>query len=75
MIINDIIWMGDIADKVIRKHQVSLDEVEEVFFNNPAFKKAQRGRYNNEHLYYAFGQSDSGRYLLVVFIYKKIRMH
>jgi len=46
------------------KHGISLDEVEEVFFNRPLVRKGRDKRY------YAYGQSDSGKYIIVVFVYK-----
>lgn len=71
MYVRDIIWLDDVEDKLDYKHRVSRDEVEEVFYNRPKFRKAQRGKYAGEDLYYAYGRTDSGRYLFVVFIYKK----
>lgn len=73
MQINDIIWLESFADKIESKHDVSTEEVEEVFFNSPKYRKARRGRVKGEDLYYAYGQSDSGRYLFIVFIYKKTK--
>ena len=73
MYINDIIWLEDIIEKIYTKHSVTTYEVEEVFYNQPRYRKAQKGKIEGEDLYYAYGQTDSGRYLLVVFIYKKKR--
>ncbi len=52
------------------KHRVSTDEIRQVFANNPKRKFAQKGKVPGEDVYYAFGRSDDGRYLLVVFIWK-----
>ncbi|MCB0306329.1 MAG: BrnT family toxin [Calditrichaeota bacterium] len=71
MYIDDIIWLDDIIDKIEHKHRVLPEEVEEVFYNIPKYRKAQKGKYEGEYLYY--GRTDSGRYLLVVFIYKENR--
>jgi uncharacterized DUF497 family protein len=71
MYIDDIIWLDDVVDKIQYKHRVSPEEVEEVFYNIPKYRKAQKGKYEGEDLYYAYGRTDSGRYLLVIFIYKK----
>lgn len=73
MYIDDIIWLDDIVDKIEHKHRVLPEEVEEVFYNIPKYRKAQKGKYEGENLYYAYGRTDSGRYLLVVFIYKENR--
>lgn len=73
MYIDDIIWLDDIVDKIEHKHRVLPEEVEEVFYNIPKYRKAQKGKYEGEDLYYAYGRTDSGRYLLVVFIYKENR--
>ncbi|MEZ8217778.1 hypothetical protein B0813_001315 [Candidatus Fervidibacteria bacterium JGI MDM2 SSWTFF-3-K9] len=45
----------------IAKHSVSLEEVEKVFLNNkPHFRRHGK-------VFYAFGQTSSGRYLFIVF--------
>jgi uncharacterized DUF497 family protein len=71
MYINDIIWLEHVVDKIESKHKVSTEEVEDVFYNRPRYRKAERGKFEGEDLYYAYGRTDSGRYLLVVFVYKK----
>ncbi len=73
MQIHDTIWLDQVVDKIESKHGVVPEEVEDVFYNGPIYKKAQKGRYKGEDLYYAYGQTDAGRYLFVVFIYKKSR--
>jgi hypothetical protein len=70
MHINDIVWLDEIADKIESEHHVYQEEVEEVFSNRPQYRKGQKGKYEGEDLYYAYGRTDSGRYLFVVFIYK-----
>ena len=47
--------------------------MEEVFSNKPRIRKAQKGRVQGEDLYYAYGRTDGGRYVFVVFIYKRTR--
>ncbi len=45
----------------IARHNVSLEEVEEVFFENqPHFRRWQ-------NVFYAYGRTSSGRYLFIVF--------
>lgn len=43
MYIDDFIWLPDIIEKLNVKHQVTQDEVEEVFFNHPVFALSKRG--------------------------------
>jgi uncharacterized DUF497 family protein len=73
MRIDDIIWLDDIVDKIERKHRVSTDEVEDIFLNRPRYRLVERGKIKGEDLYHANGQTEAGRYLLVVFIYKTTR--
>lgn len=47
------------------------EEVEEIFENKPYFQFQQKGHRKNENLYFAIAQTNSGRYLIVLFIYKK----
>ena len=70
MIIKEVIWLRQFADKIERKHNVSQDEVEQLFLNRPVFEFAKLGDVPNEDLYRAIGQTDAGRYLIVFFIYK-----
>jgi len=73
MYIEDIIWLDPVIDKIESKHRVIPEEVEEVFYNGPRYRKAQKGKYEGEDLYYAYGQTDNGRYLVVVFVYKRTK--
>lgn len=70
MKISGIIWLRDVVDKLSWKHNVETDEVEEVFRNSPRYRFMETGDIENEHLYAAFGRSDSGRYLIIFFIHK-----
>lgn len=70
MHIDDFIWLPDIVEKIAVKHSVSQDEVEEIFFNRPSFRFLESGYVKGEDVYSAAGQTDSGRYLLIIFIYK-----
>jgi uncharacterized DUF497 family protein len=71
MYIDDFVWLPDIADKVETKHNVKLDEAEEIFFNKPRFRFVEAGNERGEDVYSASGQTDAGRYLIVFFIYKQ----
>ena len=70
MIIDDFIWLPDILDKIASKHQVVENEAEEVFFNRPRYRFMESGNRRGEDVYSAWGQTDSGRYLIVFFIRK-----
>jgi len=52
------------------KHNVTTDEVEEVLFSEPHTRRAEKGRVKDEDLYVAYGQTRTGRYLIVFFIHK-----
>jgi len=71
MYIEDIIWLDRIVEKLDSKHHVASEEVEEVLANGPRVRKAQKGHVKGEDLYYAYGRTYSGRYLFVVFLYKR----
>jgi uncharacterized DUF497 family protein len=70
MYIENIIWLPEIVDKLAWKHHVTPQEVEEVLFDNPLYRKIQKGHIPDEDLYAALGQTDAGRYLIVFFVYK-----
>lgn len=55
-------WLDWVVEKIIVKHGVDPVEVEECFVNQPRkVRRMQEGKYQ------LFGQTDSGRYLFVVF--------
>ncbi len=70
MRIESFIWYRDITDKLLWKHNVTREEVEEVFQNRPKLKFIEKGKVKKENLYSARGQTNAGRYLTVLFIYK-----
>ena len=70
MYIDDFIWLPSILDKVEIKHQVSQEEVEEVFFNRPRYRFVELGNQKGEGVYSASGQTEAGRYLIIFFIHK-----
>lgn len=69
-IIDDIIWLDNVVEKLAWKHHVLTSEVEEVLTGNCKFFRKESGRVEGEHLYNALGRTDSGRYLSVFFIRK-----
>jgi uncharacterized DUF497 family protein len=70
MKIVECLWKDQFVEKLARKHQVSTDEVEEVFRNSPRFDFVSKGHVAGENVYWALGQTDAGRYLTIFFIYK-----
>ncbi len=73
MYVADIIWMPHIIDKLDWKHGVYPDEVDQVLFGTPLFRKVQKGHIPHEDLYAALGRTNAGRYLVIFFIYKLSR--
>lgn len=76
MNIRGFIWREEIIDKLEWKHNITPDEVEEVFkgiTGKPKFLKKEKGKVEGELLYNVLGQTASGRYLSVFFIYKRSR--
>ncbi len=73
MNIEGVIWLRAIVDKLAFKHHVETDEVEEVFGGKPKFRFVEKGERADENVYLALGQTDAGRYLTVLFIYKKTK--
>lgn len=70
MQIRGIVWLQKIVDKLEWKHQVSQMEVEQTFLNKPQYRFMENGRIDGENVYSAYGCTDSGRYLTVIFILK-----
>jgi uncharacterized DUF497 family protein len=70
MIITGIIWLQRIAEKLSKKHHITKDEVEQVFINKPQYRFLEQGKIENENIYSAYGRTDAGRYVTVIFIRK-----
>ena len=73
MKITGFIWLEDIVRKLLRKHDVSQDEVGEVFTNQPRFRFVEKGHRAGENVYAALGRTDAGRYLICFFVHKQDR--
>jgi hypothetical protein len=71
--VDDFIWLDEIVEKLLDKHDISPEEVEEVFFNQSRFRFHEKGHVEGENMYTAMGQTDAGRYLIVFFIFKPSR--
>lgn len=71
MKINRLIWLDQYLIKIEVKHGVYQNEVRELLFSNPCIRRVGKGKaQSDEHLYVAYGQTLSGRYLAVFFIHK-----
>ena len=70
MEIRSVIIPPRILAKIESKHNVKEHEVREIFVNNPFCRWWERGHFRGEDVYIALGQTDSGRYLIVFFVYK-----
>jgi len=70
IIINDIIWLDSIVEKIAWKHGILPHEVEEVLSVNFRLFKRESGNIEGEDLYNALGKTEAGRYLSVFFIKK-----
>lgn len=70
MKITGIVWLRNVVDKLLWKHNVTTDEVEEVFGCGPRFRWIEGGDLEGEDLYAAMGQTEAGRYLIIYFIHK-----
>jgi uncharacterized protein len=66
----DIVWKEPFLAKMEEKHGVSELEVWEVLSSSPHIRRGEKGKVKGEHVYVAYGQADSGRYLMIFFIYK-----
>jgi uncharacterized DUF497 family protein len=69
--ITGFIWLGDIVEKLERKHDVKPEEVESMFAERPRYRFVEKGHMQGENLYSAMGQSDDGRYLIAFFVHKQ----
>lgn len=70
MKITGIIWLQKIVDKIESKHDITKDEVEQVFSSNPQYRFLEKGKIEGENVYSAYGQTESGRYVTIIFIRK-----
>lgn len=70
MRIYHVIWLPEIEDKLYHKHQVLVEEVEEVLFDRPHIRFVEKGHREGEDLYAAYGQTVDGRWLIVFFVLK-----
>jgi uncharacterized DUF497 family protein len=64
------VWLDEILDKLVSKHQVDEHEVVEVFEGRPKFRFVENARRPGENVYSAMGPTEAGRLLVVFFVYK-----
>lgn len=69
-VIDDMVWLDRIVEKLAWKHNVLPSEVEEVLTGNCRIFKKEKGKVEGEHLYNALGKTEHGRHLSVFFIRK-----
>lgn len=69
--ITGFIWLDHYVEKLAWKHEVTPEEVEELFASNPHHRFVEKGHVAGENMYAATGQSQAGRYLIVFFIHKQ----
>lgn len=73
MNLDRFVWLPFVVEKLLAKHQVTPEEVEELFYNQPRFRFHEKGRIRGEDMYTALGQTNNERYLIVFFILKPSR--
>ena len=57
LIIDDIIWLDTIVEKLAWKHKVLTHEVEEVLTATRRIFRIESGKVEDEHLYNALGKT------------------
>ena len=70
MRIDYIVCPENIADKIASKHRMTVREARQVLLSQPRIRFAEKGHMENNDVYAAFGQTLSGRYVVVFFVYK-----
>jgi uncharacterized DUF497 family protein len=70
MHIEFIVCPPDIEDKLAWKHHLTVNEARQVLVNRPRIRFAEKGHLPGDDVYGAFGQTFTGRYVVVYFIYK-----
>lgn len=71
MKIRRLIWLDEIIEKLLRKHNVRQHEVREILANQPYFRFVEKGHRLGENVYAAMGQTKGGRHLIIFFVHKK----
>lgn len=66
------IWLEQFVERLLVKHHVEQYEAEDIFYSQPRIERAGKGKVQGENLYRAMGQTENGRYLTIIFIYKPL---
>jgi len=69
--IKRVIWVGKFVQKIWQKHGITVEEVEDALLSNPLFRRIRKGRVKGEDIYFAYGRTNAGRYLFIVFVWKR----
>jgi uncharacterized protein len=67
-------WDEANAHKNRERHQVSPEEAEDAFFNEPLAVRSDVRHSKREKRYYALGQTGVGRYLFIAFTIRSSRL-
>lgn len=70
MKITGIIWLREVVDKLVWKHQVTTEEVDEAMAAARRFRFIELGDVEGEDLYVAMSRTAAGRYLMIYFVHK-----
>jgi uncharacterized DUF497 family protein len=70
VVIRTIIWKDQFVEKLAQKHGVTVFEAEEVLNAKPHIRRMSKGQVKDEPVYGAYGQTNGGRYLIVLYIRK-----
>jgi uncharacterized DUF497 family protein len=60
-------WDEGNLPKIRERHHVIPNECQQVFLNRPLFGAPNEKHSGEEDRYYAFGQTDAGRFLTIIF--------
>jgi uncharacterized DUF497 family protein len=64
-------WDDANVEKNWERHQVTQEDAEDVFFNEPLVVRGDIRHSRQEKRYYALGQTSRGRYLFVAFTIRR----
>lgn len=71
MRITGFVWLEQYVEKLARKHDVTPEEVEAMFFAKPMYRFVEKGYIQGENMYSAMGRTEEGRYIIAFFIHKQ----
>ena len=71
MKIKECLWLDNFVDKIIRKHNVYPEEVEQALSKGPVIKRLEGGHVKGEDLFIGFGRTNAGRYLSILLVMKR----